>query len=172
MEFNKKAIDRDNARVYRSIEENARFDEMQGKLEEDQQQEEMERIRREREMCQTARSKAEQMQQADKEKQKKRQEEMMKERKQAYDRIVMEAMEKRERLETEVLYLCKQTRIKGTGTEKPQSTKKEPSLYFLLFSFARRRGSRSSIKNEKSFKSKKNKRYYPAKSDRGRNRIR
>lgn len=102
MEFNKKAQERDNARVYRSIEDNAHIEEVQSKLEDDLQKEEMDRIRREKDACEIAKLKAEQTQKANKEKEKKRQDEMNKERKEMYDRVIQEAIEKRERMEAQV----------------------------------------------------------------------
>jgi len=124
-----KTQERDNARIYKSIEDDAKKTEVQIKLEEDLQKEEINRIRREKAICEMAKLKTEKVQKANKEKERKRREDMIKERKEAYDRIIQEAVEKTGRMESEVYYY-KLNRIKGTDVEKPLVVRKDLNSYF------------------------------------------
>jgi len=153
-----KAQERDNARIYKSIEDDAKKTEVQIKLEEDLQKEEINRIRKEKQMCEMAKLKTEKVQKANKEKERKRREDMIKERKEAYERIIQEAVEKTGRMESQVYYY-KLNRIKGTDVEKPLVARKDLNSYFSLFSSTRKNEKRSSIKRRRRYKSRERKRY-------------
>ncbi len=97
MEFTKKAQERDNSRIFKSIEDTAHMLELQAAYERQRLASEIARVSRERQRLEQAKVKAKQLQEKDLERVKIMHEKMEEERRRSYDQMLKDVEVRRER---------------------------------------------------------------------------
>ena len=103
MAFTKKAQDRDNSRIFKSIEETAKILELQASFEHKRVASEIQMLQKEKQKRECAKIKAVQLHKLNIEKSERRKKELEEERKKGYELLIRDAQERLNRIKLQVL---------------------------------------------------------------------